>query len=85
MTWNEWKSARQSVLRPHFFLYLVGNLRSDLKDARPFLRAIRDPFGSFWAEEVSDAAVRRAVRLDLETFMTAEELTLGVSPKSATA
>ena len=29
MSWNEWKSAQNSKLRAQFFLYLVGNLRSD--------------------------------------------------------
>ena len=52
MSWNEWKSARNSELRDLFYLYLVGNLRRDLGDAVPFIRAVHDPFGTIWAEEV---------------------------------
>ncbi|MBA2555766.1 MAG: DUF3883 domain-containing protein [Chloroflexi bacterium] len=38
MTWNEWKSARDSRIRERFWLYLVGNLRSDLGASRPFIQ-----------------------------------------------
>jgi len=44
MTWNEWKTARDSHLRQRYYLYLVGNLRSDLASAEPFVRAINDPY-----------------------------------------
>jgi hypothetical protein len=77
MTWNEWKSARDSRLREQFWLYLVGNLRSDLAAARPFIRAVRDPFGSLLTTVVT-APVRRAVQLDLRDFTEAEHLELGV-------
>ena len=62
MSWNEWKTARASNLRSSFWLYLVGNLRSDLPHAVPFVRAISDPFGSLVADEISEAAAspRRA-------------------------
>jgi hypothetical protein len=78
MTWNEWKSARTSALRHLFYLYLVGNLRSDLSAALPFLCAVRDPFGALWAEELEDSSTTRKVRLALDEFETAEELTLGI-------
>lgn len=43
MSWNEWKSARANQLRQRFYLYLVGNLRSDLKGSKPFIRTIVQP------------------------------------------
>jgi len=78
MSWNEWKSARTSHLRRLFYLYLVGNLRRDLTDALPFLRAVRDPFGTLWAHELEEHSTTRKVRLDLDGFAVAEELQLGV-------
>lgn len=78
MSWNEWKSARSSGMRERFWLYLAGNLRADLPNAAPFLRAIRDPFGSLLAETVEDVAIRRAVQLRVREFGVAEELRLGL-------
>jgi hypothetical protein len=72
------ESARSSDLRERFWLYLAGNLRADLPDASPFLRAIRDPFGSLLAETVEDVAIRRAVQLRVREFGVAKELKLGV-------
>ena len=43
MSWNEWKTAK-GILRDRFWLYLVGNLRADLQNAAPFVRAVHDPF-----------------------------------------
>src|SRR5450759_555896 len=71
MTWNEWKSARGSELRASYWLYLVGNLRSDLAAARPFVRAIQDPFGALLSTVVTEP-VRRAVQLDVRRFDRAE-------------
>ena len=78
MSWNEWKSARASHLRPLFWLYLVGNLRADLATSAPFVRAISDPFGSLVADEVHEQQVRRAVQLRVREFSEAEHLDLGV-------
>jgi hypothetical protein len=78
MTWNEWKTARASEIRDRFYLYLVGNLRTDLVEAPPFLRAIHDPFASLWGREVEEASARRSLQLNVLEFETAEELTLGV-------
>ena len=80
MSWNEWKSARADDLRSRFWLYLVGNLRADIP-APPFVRAIRDPFGSLMSEEVSETATRRAVQLLVRQFEEAEQLVLG--PRTA--
>jgi hypothetical protein len=78
MSWNEWKSARNSKLRDLFYLYLVGNLRSDLGDAVPFLRAVHDPFATIWAEEVTQDSHTRRVQLHVTQFAAAEHLDLGV-------
>ena len=79
MSWNEWKTARASDLRASFWLYLVGNLRSDLPHAVPYIRAIHDPFGSLVADEVSEQQLRRAVQLRVREFKQAEQLDLGVT------
>jgi len=78
MSWNEWKSASASGYRTIFWLYLVGNLRSDLPHARPFIRAIKDPFGSLISHELQDHRVSRAVQLRVREFTEAEYLDLGV-------
>jgi hypothetical protein len=75
MTWNEWKSASSSEVRENFWLYLVGNLRADLP-APPYLRAIRDPFGSLYSEVLEDERVTRAVQLRVREFDVAEHLYL---------
>jgi hypothetical protein len=45
MTWNEWKTAQASSLRARFYLYLVGNLRSDLPAAGSIQRSWLSPCG----------------------------------------
>lgn len=79
MTWNEWKSAGDGELRTRFWLYLVGNLRADLRADVPFIRLINDPFGMLIATPVEELRTRRAIQLDVRRFDTAEELTLGVA------
>ena len=78
MSWNEWKSASNSDLRERFWLYLVGNLRADLDHASPYVRAIKDPFGSLVSETVEDQQLKRAVQLRVREFTTAEHLDLMV-------
>lgn len=75
MSWNEWKSARAEELRKRFWLYLVGNLRADIP-APPFVRAIRDPFGTLLSEETAESTTRRAVQLLVRQFDEAEQLVL---------
>lgn len=79
MTWNEWKTARKESLRSRFYLYLVGNLRSDLPGASPFIRTVRDPFGSIRAEESVDESATRKVVLRVAEFDEAAHLELGVA------
>ncbi len=77
LSWNEWKVAKGS-LRPHFFLYLVGNLRSDLKGNVPFLRTVQDPFGQLAAEVRLNRSTQRKVHLAVHLFREAEHLDLTV-------
>jgi len=83
MTWNEWKTARRSTLRNYFYLYLVGNLRRDLADAAPYIRAIRDPFQALWDAEIHESSLQRSIQLNVTQFASAEELTLGVRKREA--
>jgi hypothetical protein len=78
MSWNEWKSARTNLLRHRFYLYLVGNLRSDLKGSCPFIRTIRDPFEQLMAEVQVNNRVERRVQLAVHLFREAHHLDLTV-------
>lgn len=78
MSWNEWKTARLSQLRKRFYLYLAGNLRSDLNDAKPFIRTICDPFEQLMAEIQINKRVDRKVQLAVNQFREAEHLDLTV-------
>lgn len=77
LSWNEWKVAT-SALRPHFFLYLVGNLRSDLIGSAPFVRTVQDPFGQLAAEVRTNRSTQRKVHLAVHLFREAEHLDLTV-------
>ena len=78
MSWNEWKSAQNGDLRSLYYLYLVGNLRSDLGDAVPFIRTVHDPFAAIWAEEIHENSRSRKIQLHVSQFTAAEHLDLGV-------
>lgn len=83
MSWNEWKTAG-GALREHFWLYLVGNLRADLDHALPFVRAVRDPFGTLASATSEDVVRRRSVQLRIREFAAADELVLQVkTPEDA--
>ncbi len=84
MSWNEWKSAGHRDLQERFWLYLVGNLRADLQGTTPYVKAIRDPFGTLARDEVTEEHVRRAVQLRVREFDgVAERLDLEVTPRGA--
>jgi len=86
LSWNEWNVAT-SGLRPHFFLYLVGNLRSDLKGSVPFVRTVHDPLGQLEADVRRDRGAPRKVHLAVHLFKEAEHLDLtvvGPEPTPAT-
>lgn len=78
MSWNEWKTAKLSALKAHFYLYLVGNLRSDLAGAIPFVRTIRNPFEQLVAEVQVGQTVTRKVQLAVHLFKEAEHLDLSI-------
>jgi hypothetical protein len=78
ISWNEWKSASSNQLRHRFYLYLVGNLRSDLNGSKPFIRAIRDPFEQLIAEIQVSRRLERKVQLAVHLFQEAEHLDLTV-------
>lgn len=80
MSWNEWKSAR-SAWREQFWLYVVGNLRSDIEGAFPYVRCIRDPFGSVVAVASVATQRRRSVQVRVREFTTAELVDLAVAPR----
>ncbi|MFO0568027.1 MAG: DUF3883 domain-containing protein [Polyangiaceae bacterium] len=83
MTWNEWKTAQSSKLRERFYLYLVGNLRSDLPDARPFIRTIKNPFEQIAAEVHATRSLQKKVQLAVHAFREAEHLDLTVQRSGA--
>jgi hypothetical protein len=80
MTWNEWKTAASSALRTRFYLYLVGNLRSDLGNSTPYIRTIENPFEQLVADVQVNRAVSRKVQLAVHLFKEAEHLSLSVRP-----
>lgn len=77
MSWNEWKSAATLGVRSQFWLYLVGNLRADLRDAVPFVRAVKDPFGTLGGLQQQHEQRRRVMQLRVQEFREAEVLQLG--------
>lgn len=81
MSWNEWKTAGSSLLRSDYYLYLVGNLRSDLNDAVPFIRIVRNPFEQLFSEVRVNNAVSRKIQLAVDQFREAEHLELSIIPK----
>ena len=78
MTWNEWKTAQASNLRARFYLYLVGNLRSDLPAAQPYIRTIRNPFEQIAADVRVSRTTQRKIQLVVTEFREAEHLDLTV-------
>lgn len=79
MTWNEWKTAG-GPMRDRFWLYLVGNLRADLQNADPFVRAVRDPIGTLASTKAEDMIRKRTIQLRVREFAAADELKLSVRP-----
>ena len=84
MTWNEWKTAQSDELRSHFYLYLAGNLRSDLPGAAPFLRTVHDPYETMRSEKQEEHTRTRKVVLYVSEFDQAEELKLGLRTSTGT-
>ncbi len=78
MTWNEWKTATSSALRDRFYLYLVGNLRSDIDGNGPYIRTIRNPFEQLIADVHVNRNFSRKVQLAVHYFREAEHLELSI-------
>jgi len=78
MTWNEWKVSSNNKLARRFYLYLVGNLRSDIPGAVPFVRTILDPMAQLRGAVVSEHRVQQKVQLRVDRFREAEEIVLTV-------
>lgn len=78
MTWNEWKTASNNRLRQCYYLYMVGNLRSDIPNSIPFVRTICDPYGQLSAEVVQGGAPRKKLKLEVALFSEAAHLDLVV-------
>jgi hypothetical protein len=72
MSWNEWKTA-QGILRDRFWLYLVGNLRADLRNAIPNLRAIHDPFGTLSSVTHEETSRSGSIQIRVREFAAAGE------------
>ena len=83
MTWNEWKTAREGVLSDRFWLYLVGNLRSDLHQAEPFIQTIRDPFASLRSRIVDRRDSKRVVQIDTSSFKHAVVVPISANRSSS--
>jgi len=79
MSWNEWKCAQNSKLRSQFYLYLVGNLRSDLLGAKPFIRTIKNPFEQMEAKVIEERVLRQTIQLSVNCFENADHLDLTVT------
>jgi len=82
MTWNEWMTAN-GPLRDRFYLYLVGNLRSDLQSAMPYVRAVHDPVGTLSSSSNEESSLKRTIQLRVREFPTADELKLGVQHRQS--
>ena len=82
MTWNEWKTATSSALRGRFYLYLVGNLRSDLDGDGPYIRTIKNPFEQLIADVHVNRNLSRKVQLSVHDFKEAEHLKLTIRSSS---
>ena len=80
MTWNEWKVSSNCNLARRFYLYVVGNLRSDIPGSVPFIRTIRDPVAQLRAAFAFDQRVQQKVQLRVDRFREAEEMVLTVRP-----
>jgi hypothetical protein len=67
ITWNEWKTARTSEVSDRFYLYIVGNLRKDIR-AEPYIREIPNPFELLRAETEERTETTREVKVNVTNF-----------------
>jgi hypothetical protein len=73
ITWNEWKTARTKEVSDRFYLYIVGNLRKDIK-ADPYVREIPNPFDLLRAETEKRTETKQEVKVDVAKFRKRGEI-----------
>lgn len=73
ISWNEWKTARTADVKDLFYLYIVGNLRTDIQ-SDPFLRDIPNPFDLLRAETHEQTETTREVKVDINRFRKRAEV-----------
>lgn len=74
VTWNEWKTASKTEVQDRFYLYIVGNLRKDIR-SDPYLREIPNPFGILNSETRERREVKKEVKVDITSFRKQAEIT----------
>lgn len=67
VTWNEWKTASNKEVRDIYYLYIVGNLRKDVK-SDPYLREIPNPFDLLNARTQERREVKKEVKVNVKSF-----------------
>jgi hypothetical protein len=73
VTWNEWKTASRSEVQDLFYLYIVGNLRKDIK-SEPYLREIPNPFQLLNTETRERQDEKKEVKVDVTSFKKEAEI-----------
>lgn len=73
ISWNEWKTARTEDVSNHFYLYIVGNLRKDIR-SDPYIRTIRNPFELLRPETEERSETKREVKVDIRNFRKRGEI-----------
>lgn len=73
VTWNEWKTASRSEVQDLFYLYIVGNLRKDIK-SEPYLREIPNPFQLLNTETRERREEKKEVKVDVTSFKKEAEI-----------
>ena len=73
ISWNEWKTARTEDVSDRFYLYIVGNLRKDIR-SDPYVRAIRNPFELLRPETEERSETKREVKVDITNFRKRGEI-----------
>ncbi|AGN02383.1 hypothetical protein L593_12200 [Salinarchaeum sp. Harcht-Bsk1] len=73
ISWNEWKTARTKDVSDRFYLYIVGNLRKDIR-SDPYVRAIRNPFELLRPETEEHSETKREVKVDITNFRKRGEI-----------
>jgi hypothetical protein len=73
ISWNEWKTARTEEVSDRFYLYIVGNLRKDIR-SDPYVRTIRNPFELLRPKTEERSETKREVKVDIRNFRKRGEI-----------